>query len=154
MGDMDDIEKEPIPKRVFTSSWSAFYLYYVAIGICWFGPQLNPAFAAKIFLTPLVGFFLGLLLLGGVFYLKYGQQYEMDTAGVKIIWRHPPRQQFIRWQDINKITMRAGLTQTLIGIGNIAIQPHRGEEIVWYGLESPKMIKTLLERGLDESAAE
>ena len=151
---MDDIENKPIPKRIFTSSWSAFYLYYVAIAICWFGPQLNPAFAAKIFLTPLVGFCLGLLLLGGVFYLKYGQQYEMDTAGVKISWRYPPRQQFIRWQDISKITVRAGLTQTLLGIGHIAIQPHQGEEIVWYGLESPKTVKTLLERGLDESAAE
>jgi hypothetical protein len=94
------------------------------------------------------------LLLGGVLYLKYGQQYEMDTAGVKISWLYPPRQQLIRWQEISKITVRAGLTQTILGIGNIAIQPHQGEEIVWYGLESPKLIKTLLERGLDESAAE
>ncbi len=132
---MDNIENKTIPKKIFTSSWSAFYLYYMAIAICWFGPQLNPAFAAKIFLTPLVGFILGLLLLGGVLYLKYGQQYEMDTAGVKINWRYPPRQQLIRWQEISKITVRAGLTQTILGIGNIAIQPHQGEEIdlVWSG---------------------
>ena len=49
---MNDVEKNTIAKKVFTSSWAAFYLYYVAIAICWFGPQLNPAFAAKIFLTP------------------------------------------------------------------------------------------------------
>jgi hypothetical protein len=151
---MNDIENKPIPRRIFTSSWSAFYLYYVAIAICWFGPHLNPDFANKIFLTPVVGFFLGLLLLGGVFYLKYGQQYEMDTAGVKISWRYPPRQQFIPWQEINRITTRAGFTQTLLGVGNIAIQPRQGEEIVWYGLKNPKSVKTLLERGLNESTAD
>jgi hypothetical protein len=152
---MDDLEKNIIPKKVFTSSWAAFYLYYVAIAICWFGPQLNPAFAAKIFLTPLIGFVLGLLLFGGVLYLKYGQYYEMDTEGVKMIYRYPPREQIIRWQEIDKITVRAGLTQTLLHIGNIAIQGQgAGEEMVWYGLESPKLVKTLLERGLDESTAE
>lgn len=151
---MDDIEQKTIPKKIFTSSWAAFYLYYFAMGICWLGPQINPAFAARIFLTPLVGFFLGLLLLGGVIYLKYGQQYELDSTGVKINWRYPPRQQLIRWQEISSIKVRAGLTQTILGIGNIAIQPREGEEMVWYGLESPKMIKTILERDLDESTAE
>lgn len=151
---MDDIEQKTIPKKIFTSSWAAFYLYYFAMGICWLGPQINPAFAARIFLTPLVGFFLGLLLLGGVIYLKYGQQYELDSTGVKINWLYPPRQQLIRWQEISSIKVRAGLTQTILGIGNIAIQPREGEEMVWYGLESPKMIKTILERDLDESTAE
>ena len=152
---MDDIENKPIPKRIFTSSWSAFYLYYVAIGICWFGPQLNPAFAAKIFLTPLIGFVLGLLLFGGVLYLKYGQHYEMDAEGVITIYHYPPRQQLIPWHEIDKITVRAGLTQTILGVGNIAIQPRQGagEEMVWYGVESPKLVKIFLERGLDESTA-
>ncbi len=105
-------------------------------------------------MTPLVGFILGLLLLGGVLYLKFGQQYEVDAAGVKTNWRYPPREQLIRWQEIDQITVRAGLTQTLLGIGNIAIKPRQGEEMVWYGLESPKVVKTFLERGVDESAAE
>ena len=151
---MGNFGTETIPKKIFTSSWAAFYLYYVAIAICGLGPHLNPDFAARIFLTPVIGFVLGVLLLAGVIYLKYGQEYEMDSTGVKIGWRYPPRQQVIPWQEINKITVRAGLTQTLLGIGNIAIQPQQGEEMVWYGLESPKLIKTLLERGLDESAAE
>jgi hypothetical protein len=150
---MTDIADKTTPKRIFTSSWSAFYLYYVAIAICWLGPRLNPNFAARILLTPAVGFILGLLLLGAVLYLKFGQQYEMDDTGVRTVWRYPPRQQLVRWQEIKEITVRAGLTQTLLGIGNIAIQPRQGQEIVWYGLESPKLVKTLLERGLDESAA-
>jgi len=150
---MNDAEKKTVPQKIFTSSWSAFYLYYVAIVICWFGPHLNPTFAARIFLTPTVGFILGLLLVGGVVYLKYGQQYEMDAAGVRTMWRYPPREQLIRWQDIDKIQVRAGLTQTLLGIGNIAIKPRQGEEMIWYGIESPKLIKTFLERGMDESAA-
>ena len=143
-----------VPGRIFTSTWSAFYLYYLAIVICWFGPQLNPAFAAKLYLTPPVGFILGLLLLGGVLYLKFGQQYEVNAAGVKTSWRYSPREQLIRWQEIEQITVRAGLTQTLLGIGNIAIKPRQGEEMVWYGLKSPKVVKTFLERGVDESAAE
>ncbi len=150
---MIDLEKNIMLKKVFTSSWAAFYLYYVAIAICWIGPQLNPAFAAKIFLTPLIGFVLGLLLFGGVLYLKYGQHYEMDTEGVKTIYRYPPRQELIPWHEIDKITVRAGLTQTILGVGNIAIQPRQGEEMVWYGVESPKLVKTFLERGLDESTA-
>jgi hypothetical protein len=151
---MNGVEQKTQVRKAYHSSWAAFYLYYVAMAICWLGPHLNPGFAARIFLTPEIGFILGLLLLGGVIYLKYGQHYEMTSEGVKTIWRYPPREQLIRWSDIDRITMRAGLTQTIIGIGNIAIQPRRGEEMVWYGLESPKLIKTLLERGLDESTAE
>jgi hypothetical protein len=152
---MSEIEPKTIPQKIFSSSWAAFYLYYVAIAICWLGPQLNPTFAARIFLTPELGFILGLLLLGGVLYLKYGQHYEMDTEGVKICWRYPPGQRLIRWHEIDKITARVGLTQTLLGVGNVAIQPQgAGEEMVWYGVESPKLLKTLVERALDESTAE
>lgn len=150
---MNDVEKNIIAKKVFTSSWAAFYLYYVAIAICWLGPQLNPAFAERIFLRQELGLLLGLLLLAGVLYLKYGQHYEMDTEGVKKIYRYPVRQELICWHEIEKISVRAGLTQTLLRIGNIAIQPRQGEEMVWYGLESPKLVKTFLERGLDESTA-
>jgi hypothetical protein len=152
---MSDIEPKTSPKMLFASSWAAFYLYYVAIAICWIGPQLNPTFAARMFLTPELGVILGLLLLGGVLYLKYGQYYEMDVEGVKITWRYPPRQRRLRWQEIDKITVRAGLTQTILGVGSIDIQPRdAGEEMVWYGLESPKLVKSFLERGLDESTAE
>jgi hypothetical protein len=155
IGNMSNIEPKTISRKIFSSAWAAFYLYYVAIAICWLGPQLNPTFAARILLTPESGFVLGLLLLGGVLYLKYGQYYEMDAEGVKITWRYPPRQRLIRWQEIDKITVRVGLTQTILGVGNIAIQPQgAGEEMVWYGLESPKLVKTFVERGLDESTAD
>lgn len=150
---MTEYNRDPVPSKVYTSSWAAFYLYYVAMAICIFGPHLNPDFAARIFLTPGVGFFLGLLLLGGVLYLKYGQSYERGPEGVKIVWRYPPKEYLIRWMEIESISVRAGLTQTLLGIGNVVIQPRRGEEMVWYGLESPKQVKIFLERSLDESTA-
>jgi hypothetical protein len=153
---MNNLEKNAIQKRVFTTSWAAFYLYYVAIAICWLGPQLNPAFAERIFLSPELGFLLGLLLLAGVIYLKYGQHYEMAAEGVKKIIRYPSRQELIRWPEIESITVRAGLTQTILGIGNVVIQPRQGTgtEMVWYGLESPKLVKSFLERGLDEFTAQ
>gem|GEM_PF-1773216 len=137
-------------KKVFTPSWGAFYLYYVAMAICWFGPQLNPEFARRIFLTPNVGLLLGLVLLAAVFYLRFGQQYEMDAQGVRRVQRFPARVDLLPWGDIRSITVRVGLTQTLLGVGNIVIQPHHGEEMVWYGVESPKLVRNLLERALDE----
>lgn len=141
--------------RTFSSSWAAFYLYYVAIAICWLGPRLNPSFAERLFLSPELGLLLGLLLLGGVLYLKFGQYYEMDDQGVKIIWRYPARQRLLRWSEIDTIKVRAGLTQTILRVGNIAIQPKGGgEEMLWYGLESPKLVKSWLERAWHESAAE
>ncbi|MBM4287988.1 MAG: hypothetical protein FJ135_07555 [Deltaproteobacteria bacterium] len=142
--------------RVYTTSWAAFYLYYVAIAICWFGPHLNPEFSQRIFLSPGLGLVLGLLLLAGVIYLKYGQHYEMSAEGVKKVWRYPARQELLRWSEIDRIVVRAGLTQTILRIGNVVIQPHpgQGQEMVWYGLESPKLVKMFLERGLDESTAE
>jgi hypothetical protein len=151
---MNEYHRDAVVRKTYTSSWAAFYLYYVAMAICIFGPHLNPDFAARIFLTPTVGFVLGLLLLGGVVYLKYGQCYERGPEGVKIIWRYPPKEHLIRWSEIDTITVRAGLTQTLLRIGTVVIQPRQGEEMVWYGLESAKQVKTFLERNLDESAAQ
>ncbi len=142
-----------MPKKVFSTSWAAFYLYYVAIAICWFGPQLNPEFAARILLSPTLGMFLGLVLLAAVFFLKFGQHYEMDAEGVRKVQRYPARQDLLRWQDIRQISVRIGLTQTLLGVGSIVIHPHQGEEMVWYGVESPRIIKNLLERALDEFTA-
>ncbi len=150
---MKDQDRQTRPKKIFTTSWAAFYLYYVAIAICWFGPQLNPEFAARILLTPTLGMLLGLVLLGAVLFLKFGQHFEMDAEGVRRIQRYPARQDLLRWHEISSISVRSGLTQTILRVGNIVIQPHRGEEMVWYGLESPKLVKTLLERGLNEFTA-
>ena len=147
---MHSEEHAAATKKVFTPAWGAFYLYYVAIAICWFGPQLNPEFARRIFLSPTLGLLLGLLLLAAVCYLKFGQQYEMDASGVRRVQRYPAREDRLSWEDIRSITVRVGLTQTLLGVGNVVIQPRYGEEMVWYGVESPKLVKNLLERARDE----
>lgn len=147
---MNDQEKQMRPTKVFTTSWAAFYLYYVAMAICWFGPQLNPEFASRIFLTPTVGMLLGLVLLGAVFFLKFGQHFAMDSEGVRRIQRYPAREDLIRWSDIDSINVRVGLTQTFLRVGSVVIRPRHGEEMVWYGVESPRLVKTLLERGRDE----
>lgn len=141
-------------KKVFTPSWAAFYLYYVAIAICWFGPQINPEFARRIFLSPELGMVLGLVLLGAVFFLKFGQHYEMDATGVRRVQWYPAREDHLAWDEIQAIGVRIGLTQTLLGVGSVVIRPRRGEEMVWYGVESPKLVRTLLERGLDEFTAQ
>ncbi|AEB10228.1 hypothetical protein [Desulfobacca acetoxidans] len=149
---MNQSERHPDTKKVFTTSWRAFYLYYLAIAICWFGPQLNPDFADQLGLSPAIGLVLGTLLLAGVWYLKWGQEYAADSEGVMKIWHYPRRREIVPWPDIAAIKIRCGLTQTLLGIGNIVIQKRQSadKEIVWYGMKNPKQIKTYLERGLDE----
>lgn len=150
---MTDQDQPVRPRQIFTTSWAAFYLYYLAMAICWFGPQLNPEFATRIFLTPTLGMLLGLVLLGAVLFLKFGQYYEMDATGVRKVQRYPARADLLRWSEIRSVSVRVGLTQTLLRVGSVVIEPHQGEEMVWYGVESPKLVKNLLERGRDEFTA-
>ncbi len=134
------------------SSWRAFYLYYVAIAICWFGPRLNPEFSAQIGLGPKLGLVLGLLLLAAVFYLKQAVFYEVGPLGVRKVWLWPARQELIRWEELQQIRVQAGLTQTLLGIGNVVVQGGNGQsrQLTLYGLAEPKAVKAAIDRSKNE----
>lgn len=137
---------------VYSSSWRAFYLYYLAMAICWFGPWLNPQFSAQIGLSPRIGFWLGLILLACVFYLKHAIVYEVGPLGVKKIWLWPARQELIRWEDLEQVRVLAGLTQTLLGIGNVVVQGRAGQgrQLNFYGLARPKEVMAAIQRSKSE----
>lgn len=141
--------------QTFSSSWRAFYLYYVAIAICWFGPRLNPQFSSQIGLSPTLGLWLGLILLACVLYLKHGIAYEIGALGVKKIWYWPAKQELIRWEEVKQVRVLAGLTQTLLRIGNVVVesQSQAGQKITFYGVAQPKEVKAAIERARSESAA-
>lgn len=134
------------------SSWRAFYLYYVAMAICWFGPRLNPEFSAQIGLGPKLGVVLGLILLAAVLYLKQAIFYEIGPVGVRKVWLWPARQELIRWEELQQVRVQAGLTQTLLGIGNVVLQGGDGQsrQLTLYGLAQPKAVKAAIDRGKNE----
>lgn len=135
-------------KKILSSAWRAFFVYYVMAALCFFGPYLNPRFSQQLGLTPLRGIILGIILLFAVFYLKWGQEYQVTSEGIKKLRYFPARQEQLRWAEISRIEVRRGLTQSLLQIGNIVIQPRASGQppIVFYGIENPKEVKELMER--------
>ncbi|MBW1917400.1 MAG: hypothetical protein JRI57_05185 [Deltaproteobacteria bacterium] len=134
--------------RVLSPSWRAFLVYYVAIGLCVLGPHLNPQFSLQLGLTPLRGLIIGIILLLGVFYLKWNQEYQISPQGIKKVRRFPAHQEKLAWTEVDQIEMRRGLTQTLLQVGNVIVKPRPADKslIMLYGIENPKEVKELMER--------
>lgn len=132
---------------VLEPAWRSFFVYYVAIFLCWFGPHLNPEFAARLWLSPNVGLVLGIILLAGVVYMKWGSEYRFSATGVQKVRRYPPGQEELTWDQVGRLEIQRGLTHTLLDIGNIAIKPREGmgSEIVLTGVSHPKLVQELME---------
>lgn len=129
---------------VFRPCTRAFFVYYVAILLCLLGPRINPAVGVPVWL----GTLLGLLLIGVVVYMKYGQEYRITSRGVVKDLRWPsPRQQEITWANLGEVRVRRGLTQTLLQVGNLVLNDaSAGPVMFWFGLANPKEIKELIDR--------
>lgn len=142
------MQDSPMKTISFSPSWRSFFTYYVMIFLCWFGPQLNPEFSRQLSLTPELGLVLGIVLLLAVCYQKWGQNYYISPEGVKKIRRFPAVEEELSWDEVDKIEMHRGLTQSLLGIGNIVFK--RGDaarkEMVFYGVFNPNDIMSLIER--------
>lgn len=134
--------------KIISPSWRAFLVYYVAIGLCVLGPYLNPEFSRQLGLTPNRGLIMGIILLLGVVYLKWSQEYQISPQGVEKIRRFPAQQQKLGWDEIDQIEMRRGLTQTLLQVGNIIVKPRLADKqpIMFYGIDQPKAVKELMDR--------
>ena len=128
---------------VFRPSARAFFVHYVAMFLVFVGPRLNPDVGLPVWL----GTLLGLIVLAAVIYTKYGQEYRVTSRGVARVWRWPsPRQQEITWENLGEVLVLRGLTQTILQVGNLAIQDKTGgSQIFWYGLLNPKDVKTLID---------
>jgi hypothetical protein len=136
-------EKPIATKKIFHPCNRAFFVYYVAMAICFLGPQINPQAG----LPPWLGVLLGLVLVAAVVYHRWGQEYQVTPRGVSKIWRWPDRRQDLPWDDLGEVEVRRGLTQTILKVGNLAIKDKAGNlQMFWFGLEDPKAVKALIER--------
>jgi hypothetical protein len=141
---MADKEAAAASEPVYAPCGRAFFVYYVAMAICFLGPRLNPAVGLPVWL----GTILGLILVAVVVYMKWGQEYRLTPQGVAKIIRWPsPQRQEISWADLGEVTVVRGLTQSLLRVGNLILKDTSGgPEMFWFGLSNPKEIKEEIER--------
>ncbi len=126
---------------IFRPSARAFYLYYVAMFICFVGPLINPAMGLPVWL----GWLLGGVLVVAVLY-QMNQEYQVTRTGVRKVLRWPASYQEIPWDNLGEIKVMRGLTQTLLRVGNLSFQDKRGgPPIFWYGLSDPKAVLSAIE---------
>jgi hypothetical protein len=129
--------------QVFRPCGRAFFVYYVAMAICFFGPQINPAAGLPAWL----GLVLGLILVAAVVYMRWGQEYRLTPRGVSKVWPWTGREVEIPWENLGEVTVRRGLTQTLLRVGNLSIQDKSGGPgLFWFGLSDPKAVQEVIQR--------
>lgn len=136
-------------EKVIVPCSRAFFVYYVAIAILLLGPRFNPDVQIRGFhFSVAVGTILGLMVIALVIYLKMGREYRITPRGVMTIWRWPsPRQQEITWENLGEVLVLRGLTQSMLGVGNLSLRDKSGgPEMFWFGLANPKEIKEEIER--------
>ncbi len=138
------MEAKAATDKVYESSARAFFVYYVAMALCFFGPRINPEVGVPVWLGTVVG----LILVAAVVYMKRGQEYRLTAQGVVKIIRWPsPQRQEIAWANLGEVLVRRGLTQTLLQVGNLIIRDKSGgPEMFWFGLANPKEVKEEIER--------
>lgn len=120
----------------------AFFVYYVAMAVFFFGPHLNP----EVGLSPWLGFILGMIVLAGVAY-QWTQEYHLTARGLSKVWRWPERRQDIPWENVGEIQVARGFTQTMLRVGNVRIHDKTGgPEMFWFGLPNPKEVKEIIEK--------
>ena len=131
-------------EQVFRPCGRAFFVYYVALLLCFGGPRLNPDVGVPVW----TGDILGLIVLAAVVYMKWGQWYRITDKGVVKMVRWPVRQeQLISWENLGEVDVRRGLTQSLLRVGNLFIDDSTGRPPqFWFGLSNPKAVKELIEQ--------
>lgn len=128
---------------VFHSPTRAFFVYYVAMALVFFGPRLNPEAGLPIWLGTILGF----IIVIGVIYLKYSIEYRITPQGLVKIAQWPSvRQQLIPWERLGEVTVTRGLVQSLLQVGNLSISETSGSSpMFWYGLGRPQEVKEMIE---------
>jgi hypothetical protein len=128
--------------QVFRPCGRAFFLHYLAMAICFFGPSINP----KVGLPVWAGIVLGLIILAAVVYMRWGQEYQVTSKGVGKVWRWGGRREEIPWENLGEVLVRRGLSQTLLRVGNLLIRDKSGGPgLFWFGLADPKAVKEMME---------
>ncbi len=127
--------------RVWRPCGRAFFVYYVAMALFFFGPLINP----EVGLSPWLGFVLGLIVLAAVVY-QWTQEYHLTAKGLSKVWRWPERRQEMPWENVGEIQVRRGFIQTMLRVGNVVIRDKTGGPLMfWFGLANPKEVKDSIE---------
>jgi uncharacterized membrane protein YdbT with pleckstrin-like domain len=128
-------------EQVFRPVGRAFFVYYVALAVCFLGPPINPAVGVPVW----VGLLLGLVVLAAVFYMR-AQEYRLTSRGLEKVSRLGGQRQEIPWERLGEVEVRRGFTQTLLRVGNLLIKDaFGGPDMFWFGLADPKAVKDLID---------
>ena len=127
--------------QVFRPCGRAFFVYYVALAVCFLGPPLNPAVGIPLW----AGVLAGLAVLAAVIYMR-GQEYRLTSRGLEKVSRWGGQRQEITWEHLGEVEVRRGLTQSLLHVGNLLIKDASGgPDLFWFGLSEPKEVKDLID---------
>jgi uncharacterized membrane protein YdbT with pleckstrin-like domain len=128
--------------QVFRPARRAFFVYYVALALCFFGPAINPEVGVPVWL----GICIGLVVAAAVGYM-WSQEYQITDRGVAKTWRWTKGRQEIPWENLGEVQVLRGLVQSLLRVGNLRIKARTGdEEMFWFGLANPKEVEALIEQ--------
>ncbi len=128
-------------EQVFRPVARAFFVYYVALAICFLGPPLNPAVGVPVW----VGFVAGLAVLAAIIYMR-GQEYRLTPRGLEKVSRLGGQRQEILWENLGEVEVHRGFTQSLLRVGNLILKDKTGgPDIFWFGLAEPKEVKDLID---------
>jgi len=128
--------------QVFRPARRAFFVYYVALGLCFFGPSINPEVGVPVWL----GICIGLVVAAAVGYM-WSQEYQITDRGVAKAWRWTKGRQEIPWENLGEVQVLRGLVQSLLRVGNLRIKARAGdEEMFWFGLANPKEVQACIEQ--------
>jgi len=136
---MAENQAAAITEASYSPCGRAFFVYYVAMAICFLGPRINPDVGLPVWL----GTVLGLILVAAVVYMKWCREYRVTPQGVVKIIRWPnPRRLEISWANLGEVRVLRGLTQSLLRVGNLVMQDTSGgPDLFWFWLSHPKEIK-------------
>jgi hypothetical protein len=128
-------------EQVFRPVERAFFVYYVALAVCFLGPPLNPAVGVPVW----VGVLAGLAVLAAVIYMR-SQEYRLTSRGLEKVSRLGGQRQEIPWERLGEVEVRRGLTQSLLHVGNLLMKDTcGGPDMFWFGLADPKSVKDLID---------
>lgn len=138
---MSSSSNSPSVTRSWRPCGRAFFVYYVAMAVFFFGPLINP----NVGLSPWMGFVLGSIVVAAVAYM-WTQEYQVTEKGISKVWRWPERRQDIPWENVGEIQVTRGFTQTMLRVGNLRIHDNTGgPEMFWFGLQHPKEVNDVIE---------
>lgn len=131
----------PPAVQTFRPCGRAFYLYYIAMFLCFVGPVINPEVGLPVWL----GWLLGAILVAAVLY-QMNQEYQITPTGVRKVIKWPAAVQEIPWKHLGEVKVMRGFTQTMLRVGNLRFDDTSGgPPLFWFGLSDPKAVREAVE---------